>query len=202
VSPAYYYHLIEKQRPDILILDKELLRRSWYFNQIKAWDKTFAAKIEKEAREFNEAVLPFERKEKFNPVLIQQKFEAYITAILAEYKNRPIYVSSLVLDADISRGTDVKLPPGTLLVPDAYFYRVVAADTNTYYPLANPLVYNVNFTADMKEEKFQRQILNFSMSVLSSRVGYEMNFGKKVNARKIVEIMQSIEPGVKMPEGL
>lgn len=202
VSPVYYYHLVEKQRPDVLILDKELLRRSWYHNQIKAWDPTFANVIEKQANEFIEAVMPFERKEKFNAALIQQKFEAYIGAILNEYKNRPVYISSLVLDADIARGVDVKLPAGTVLVPDAYFFRLVPADTSIYYPLAHPLEYNVTYTANKKEDKFQRQILNFSMNVLSSRVGYEMGFGKKAEARKIVEIMQQIDPAITMPEGL
>jgi hypothetical protein len=108
----------------------------------------------------------------------------------------------LVLDADIARGVDVKLPAGTILVPDAYFYRVVPADTSIYYPLAKPLDYQVKFTEAKKENKFERQILNFSMSVLSSRVGYEMNYGKKEEAKKIVEVMQSIDPSVQMPEGL
>ena len=40
------------------------------------------------------------------------------------------------------------------------------------------------------------------MSVLSSRVGYEMNYGKKAEARKVIEIMQGIDPSIKMPEGL
>jgi hypothetical protein len=40
------------------------------------------------------------------------------------------------------------------------------------------------------------------MNVLSARVGYEMGFGKKAEARKIVQIMQEIDPAIKMPEGL
>lgn len=202
VSPAYYYHLVEKQRPDVTILDKELLRRSWYHNQIEAWDKNLAGKIKTQAEEFNEAVLPFERKQKFNPAVIQEKFEAYITSILNEYKNRPVYVSSLVLDADIARGVDVKLPPGTVLIPDAYFFRLVPNDTTIYYPLSKPLEYDVHFTENAKDEKFQRMILNFSMNVLSSRVGYEMGYGKKEEARKIVLILQQIDPKITMPEGL
>lgn len=202
VSPAYYYHLIEKQRPDVTILDKELLRRSWYHHQIEAWDKDLAAKTKKQAEEFNEAVLLFERKQKFNPAVIQEKFETYITSILNEYKNRPVYVSSLVLDADIARGIDVKLPPGTVLIPDAYFFKLVPNDTSIYYPLSKPLEYNVKFTENAKDEKFQRMILNFTMNVLSSRVGYEMGYGKKEEARKIVEVLQGIDPKIKMPEGL
>lgn len=202
VSPAYYYHLVEKQRPDVLILDKELLRRSWYHNQIKVWDKTFAAKIEKQANEFNEAVLPFERQQTKDGSKIQPQFEAYITAILSEYKNRPVYVSSWVYDYDIRQGVDVKLPPGTQAIPDAYFYRIVPIDNSIYYPLAHPLEYHISFMDDKKDEKFQQIILNCSMGVLSSRVGYEMIYGKKVEARKIIEIMQSINPGITMPEGL
>jgi hypothetical protein len=202
VSPMYYYHLVEKRRPDVLILDKELLRRSWFYNQIKTWDPVFAGKIEKQALEFNKAVMPFERNLTKDGANIQPRFEAYITAILNEYKNRPVYISSQILDANLARGVDVKLPQGTILVPDAYFFRVVPADTSIYYPLARPLVYNVHFTDHKKENKYERLILNASMNVLSARVGYEMGFGKKAEARKIVQIMQEIDPAIKMPEGL
>ena len=201
VGPAYYYHLVEKQRPDVLILDKEMLRRSWYYNQIKAWDKEFAQHIEQQAIAFNEAVLPFERKQKFNPEMIQQKFEVYITAILSQYKNRPVYISPLVVDADIAKGIDVKLPPGSLLVPDAYFYKVIDTSVTHYSALGQPLEYNVNFT-DKKEDEFQLQILTYTMHVLSARVQYEMMYGKKAEARKIVELMQTIDDRVTMPEGL
>ncbi len=202
ISPCLYHQFIDHQRPDVLIIDKELLRRSWYFKQVKVWDPGFATKVEKQSNEFNEAVIPFERKQKHDPNFIQGKFEALIGAILNEYKNRPVYVSSLILDANISRGVDVKLPPNTLLVPDAYFYRLVPADTSKYYPLTNPLEFDINFTPDSKEDKFQRQILNFSMSVLSSRVGYEMYFKKMEEARKIFQLIQSVAPETPVPEGL
>lgn len=58
------------------------------------------------------------------------------------------------------------------------------------------------FSENKKENKFERQVLNYSMNVLSSRVGYEMSYGKKEEARKIVTLMQSIEPSITMPEGL
>lgn len=201
VSPAYYYHLVEHVRPDVTILDKELLRRSWYHNQIKAWDRDLALRIEKEASIFNAEVLKFERKEKYDPNILQPAFENYITAILAQYKNRPVYVSSLILDADIARGVDVKLPPNTALIPETYFFKVVPVDTAIYHPLPIPAVFNVEFT-DKEHDKFQKQILNYSMNVLSSRVQYEMTYDRKTEAKKLVELMQSIDARVTMPPGL
>lgn len=202
VSPAYYYQLVENVRPDITIIDKELLRRSWYHQQIEIWDKPLADSIKAEFESFKEAVLPFERKQKFNPALIQPRFEAVIQRILGQYNTRPVYVSSLVLDADIAGSGDVKLPKGTVLIPDAYFFRVVKNDTNTYYPLSKPIEYNVVFTENKKENKFERQVLNYSMNVMSSRVGYEMGFGKKEEARNLVKLMQTIDPSITMPQGL
>jgi hypothetical protein len=31
VSASWYYNFVKKVRPDLVIIDKELLRRSWYF---------------------------------------------------------------------------------------------------------------------------------------------------------------------------
>lgn len=202
VSPAYYYQLVENVRPDVTVIDKELLRRSWYHQQIAAWDKPLADSIQPSFDSFKDAVLPFERKEKFDPALIQPRFEKLIQTILLQYTHRPVYVSSLVLDADIASGGDVKLPPGTILIPDAYFFRLVKQDSATYYPLSKPLAYNVVFSENKKENKFERMVLNYSMNVLSSRVGYEMGYGRKEEARKIVQLMQTIEPSITMPEGL
>ncbi|MDH7516084.1 MAG: DUF2723 domain-containing protein, partial [Bacteroidota bacterium] len=37
VSASYYYQLVERLRPDVVVIDKELLRRSWYFEQLRRW---------------------------------------------------------------------------------------------------------------------------------------------------------------------
>jgi len=203
VSPVYYYHLVEKQREDVVMLDKELLRRSWYFNQIKQWDKELSSKIQDKAVAFNDAVLPFERQVKFDPANIQIKFEMYITSILEEYKTRPVYISPLILEADIVQQIDVKLPKGTILVPDAYFYRVIPeSDTAVYYPTARPVEFNVRITENWKDDKFQKQIVSATKNILSARVGYELSYGKREEAKRIVAILQEIDPTIKMPENL
>jgi hypothetical protein len=35
ISPSYYFQNAENFRKDAVIIDKELLRRSWYYNQIR-----------------------------------------------------------------------------------------------------------------------------------------------------------------------
>jgi hypothetical protein len=207
VSPAYYYHLVEHQRPDVTVIDKGLLKRSWYHNQIKTWDRDLALRLEKQANEFNAEVIKFERqprgekKPQYNGALLQSKYENYITAILNQYQNRPVYVSSYLLDIYISQGIDVKLPPATMLVPETYFFRVVPMDTITYHPLPVPAEFNVHFT-DKENDKFQRRILNSGMNVLSLRVQYELGFNKKEEAKKLIELMQTIDSRVTMPAGL
>lgn len=34
ISASYYFQLVEDYRKDIIVIDKELLRRSWYYNQL------------------------------------------------------------------------------------------------------------------------------------------------------------------------
>ena len=38
ISASYYYQYVENFRKDVTVIDKELLRRSWYFNQINNHD--------------------------------------------------------------------------------------------------------------------------------------------------------------------
>ena len=38
ISASYYYQFVEDYRKDVTVIDKELLRRSWYYNQVNKHD--------------------------------------------------------------------------------------------------------------------------------------------------------------------
>src|SRR5690606_13513310 len=80
VSPAYYFQHVGHLRSDVLIIDKELMRRSWYFDQLHRLRPEIMESVKGETDEFIKALMPFERGQKFNPGLIQEKFTQLITA--------------------------------------------------------------------------------------------------------------------------
>jgi hypothetical protein len=202
VSPSYYFQQVENVRKDVLIVDKELLRRSWYYDQLAGLHPEVMEPVKTEKEEFVKALMPFERGHKFNPQLIQQKFVALITAMIEKnYRTRPVYVAEEVFKNEIQRGGDVKLPAGTMLIPEKYFYRVVPMDTAApYFPLKAG--YDVPVRFFDKDKIYAGMIKSTVIGVMSSRLSYELAYGKKEEARKIWETIHGIDPKLVRPQGL
>lgn len=201
VSPSYYFQHVEKKRSDVLIIDKELLRRSWYFEQLERWNPDIISSVEQEKEAFLKTLLPFERDNPFNPALIQQKFTSLITAIIYKnYQSRPVYLSSELVDMEVLKKTDILLPPGTTLVPETYLYRVVNSDSLVYQPLKKLPSSEIRFPE--KETIYSKRVKGWMLGTLSSRIGYEMQFGQIEEAKKIFQIMRTLDPKVQAPPGL
>lgn len=80
--PLVYYQIVEGQRPDLLLLDQHLLRRSWYVQQLldRRPEASAAAKPEIEA--FLQAVRVFEAGEPYDGREIQRRYEALLRALV------------------------------------------------------------------------------------------------------------------------
>ena len=85
-SPAVYLQKCEGIRPDLTLVDFALLRRSWYVEQLAAAGIDFGGA----EREFLELVAPFEKGEKYNPVLLQGAFETMIDSLISRWRG-PVY---------------------------------------------------------------------------------------------------------------
>jgi hypothetical protein len=80
--PLNYYQFVENDRPDIIAIDQQLLRRSWYLQWLRDHYSQFMVPIAPEIDEFLEAVKPFEEKKPFDGNFIQTKYIAMINAIM------------------------------------------------------------------------------------------------------------------------
>ncbi|MAT38331.1 MAG: hypothetical protein CL946_01870 [Ectothiorhodospiraceae bacterium] len=94
VSASYYYQFVKNYRPDVIVLDKELFRRSWYLDQIAYTFPDVYRKSEREFAEFREELNKFERDEPYNPQVIETRFIALINSIIERhYDTGPVYLT-------------------------------------------------------------------------------------------------------------
>ncbi len=199
ISPAYYYQHVEKLASDVMIIDKELLRRSWYYHQIKRWEPDFFSGLEKERDRFLEALKPFELGKKYNATIIQQSFESLITAILTQhYKKRAVYIAPEILTKEIRKGVDVILPDTLKLVPQKYFYRLT---TRTDYILKeNNQIPEIRFPS--RDDLFTKSMKNSILTVLTDRMAYEISFQNQPDANQTFRMIRTIKDDVPPPPGL
>lgn len=91
--PPMYYQFVEKRMTDMVFIDVELLRRTWYIEMLRHHYPELMHSIQQEADEFIEAVKPFENKEPFDPNYIQTKYIGMINTLIdRQYTQRPVYL--------------------------------------------------------------------------------------------------------------
>jgi hypothetical protein len=80
--PLNYYQFVEMERQDIIAIDQQLLRRSWYLQWLRDHYPNYLAAVSPQVDDFLEAVKPFEERKPYNGNFIQTKYVAMINAII------------------------------------------------------------------------------------------------------------------------
>jgi hypothetical protein len=174
--------MVEKQYPNLMILDKELVRRSWYINkQAVLLDSSIFSGVQVEKDNFLENLKPFEESKPFNGDQIELAYRGLLEKILREQlKKRPVY-----LGYEFMQGDQFSIPSGYQMVPVGFWLKVVPVSSG-YVPAKIPVFHPV-FPENWKGEGdigyYSDFIRNVWNSSCRSRAQYEASFGKNAEAQ-------------------
>jgi hypothetical protein len=197
VSASYYFQNVEGFRKDVAIIDKELLRRSWYYNQIQTDHPEVIASLKTDINLFKNALIPFERDENYNSNLLESLYRKLMTDLVASnVGKRSFYFPPEIAENELRNG-QFSLPAGYTYVPDVLLFKVV--NTTDYVPAADP-----NFHIRFPEygNKYTDFIQNLAGSVLASRALYELRFNKVERAKVYINKIKTDFPGFNLPANL
>ncbi len=195
VAASYYFQFVEGIRKDVLIIDKELLRRSWYYNQINNLDKTVLQPLSEEVRLFLEELKPFEKGKEFNALNLERHYRRIISGIITEnFSKRSIYLGPELIENEMNKG-EISLPEGYKLVPDLLLFKVVK-DEN-YHPVKN---YNFKLRIPAKPDKYLDMMQSIIKRMLLRRMIYEAKFNRPDNFRKLVKTLRNNFPQFVIPK--
>lgn len=119
---APYLYLRHQQgiRPDVTMIDKELLRRSWYYRYLKSEYPDFYESCRPEIEAFLPQLDLFEHGKSYDPAQIQTRYMKMLNAmVLRNYYDKPAYLSRADGGGDYSQ-----LAPGYERVPEGLLYRL------------------------------------------------------------------------------
>ena len=194
ISESYYFQLVENFRKDVIVIDKELLRRSWYYNQIKTNHPKLLLGIEPEVDQFIEALKPFEREENFNANLLENLFRKIMTGLIAtNISKHDYFIAPELVDVEMRQG-NFQLPTGYTLVPYLFLFKVV--NSNEYVEAPRP-DFNIRF--DNRDDKYLVGLKGFLSSMLIRRATYELQFSKAEQAKIYVNKLAVDFPDVTLP---
>ena len=94
VSPALYLQHIEQVRPDVVVLDTELLRRSWYFKYVKKVAPWLVQSNERQISAFVTELAKYESGIPYDANLITEKYVAMINGFVSSslYNQHPAHI--------------------------------------------------------------------------------------------------------------
>ena len=197
VSPSLYYQYVEKYRPDVTVVDKELLRRSWYYHQLENDHPHLLNGIMPDVNGFLTAVAPFESGGNYDPNTLEYFYRRIMTGLVAaNITKRNFYIAPELFENEMQKG-EFALPLGYTLVPDVLMFKVVKG--NQYIPAGDP-----NFT--IRFPKVQTHYTEFIEqavgAMLARRALYEMQFDRIDRAKLYIKKIKKDFPDYILPNGL
>ncbi len=197
ISESYYLKNVEGFRKDVTIIDKELLRRSWYFNQLRTNYPKIISKVEDDIQAFLAALRPFERDENFDSNLLERLYQNLMNRLVTtNFDEHPYYIGPELFDNEMRNG-QWTLPQGYFLVPDLFLFKVVR--TNEYVPAEDPA-----FTIRLPKQNlyYYNFIKNTVGSMLVRRAMYELKFDKIGRAKVYINKIRRDLPDYQIPSEL
>ncbi len=95
VSAAYYFQIVDHLRPDVVVIDKELLRRSWYYKQLEWRYPALYRGSQHEIEAFLAELYRFEHDLPYSSNVIEARYQEVIHSLFEKnYAARPIYATA------------------------------------------------------------------------------------------------------------
>ena len=181
LSASYYFQHVKGIRKDIVVIDKELCRRSWYFLQLKNLYPWLIENSKKEIDEFIEELYKFEHNLPYDATYIDNKFYTMLNSFIDNnISSRPVYVTN---EIEQHLGEKYKR------IPMGLVYKL---NKKTEY-LESPLE-KINFRPYNKKGKYSDMLINFYGIMLTNRANYERYFYHRDRAYKYLDKLQAIYP--------
>jgi hypothetical protein len=114
VSAFWYLQTVENIRPDVVLVEQELVRRTWYRNQMAAQYPKFFERVANEYDNYMIELEKFESGKKYDARKIQVRYEKLFSSMIAKnIDERPIYMTIDIMQRERSIGNGyVKHPQG------------------------------------------------------------------------------------------
>jgi hypothetical protein len=126
-SPLIYFRHVKDIRRDIIVIDKELLRRTWYIDYLqREYPETFS-RIQGSVERYLVELYKFEYDEPYNRTVIQARFIDLLNDIVRQAPGT-VYIATPATDHDLAQ-----VQPQLLRIPRGMVLEL-RSDTTGYEP--------------------------------------------------------------------
>ncbi len=183
-SSFWYLQRFEGLRPDVVMIEKELLRRTWYVRAVQRKYPEIAEKCQKEMDEFLEDLEQFESGKPYNQIRIQARWIAMLNALIEKNMNeRPVYLTTDVLQTEPEVATAYKK------IPQGFALRLSTQDT--LLPMGD-FRQLASFLSATPRNHLEEGILQTASAQLSNAARYIQAQGNHAEAARLLALSQQL----------
>ncbi len=178
VAASFYYQYVKNFRTDIVVVDKELLRRSWYFPQLGKMHPEFIGRSKREITLFLNELYKFEHELPYDFTIIEGAYTALLKSFIDRNDSLALYVTPEIE------------PEYTSLyarIPEGFLFRLKKDTSYTAVPF--PRIRYRDFPAS---DTYAQQIKLLSVNALLRREAYERQYGRDSTAELYHQIASEI----------
>ena len=180
-SPCYYLQFVEGVRPDVEIIGKELLRRSWYYSQLSQMYPETMEKIQTEVAPFLVQLEPFEKGEEFNSQKLSQYFQGiFASLITTNIESRPVLIGAEIFSNDIKSSGEFSIPRGVFMFPEDYFIRLTITNQGK-----SNFVEDYGYAYTKNEDVYSEMIKQGVSQMRTFQALYLLSIGQRQKAKSI-----------------
>lgn len=182
VSASWYYNFVKNIRPDLIIIDKELLRRSWYFIYLEKHYPELYNNCRAEIERFLPELYKFEHNIPYDTRNIMKLFEEMMTSFV---KNNPARRSYITWE--IEQNKNEPFAQEFARVPDGLLFRLVPKQDVANSPLKDYRIFDFTFTPAPLKDYYHETLMRSYAMMLSASASYLLSIGRNEDAKKYIE---------------
>ncbi len=184
VAGSFYMQGVENLRRDVIVVDQELLRRSWYLDQLERNHPELMSRVSDHTKAFREQVYKFEHDIPYNPADIDFAYYGLINAFVdSNVAERPVFITSEIPE---------QVGKGYTRVPNHLLYRL--ASDSSYLPEKFP---SYRFTPlPGRIDYYTAKMHQLYAASLFDRGAYEHANGRDSIAKRYYDYAIGFDPGI------
>ncbi len=190
VSASWYFNYVKKIRPDLVIIDKELLRRSWYLAFLERNYPEVYNNSKAEIERFMPELYKFEHNIPYDQKTIVKLFEEMVTSFVKNNPNRKIYTTW-----EIEQNKNEPFAQDFLRIPEGILFRLMNKDkVKMDAILPDYKVYDFKFTPVTKTDYYHESLMISYAMMLTSSANYLAVMNRPEDAKKYLALALLAKP--------
>jgi hypothetical protein len=189
LSASWYYNFVKKVRPDIVVIDKELLRRSWYYTYLERNYPEIYNNSKPEIEKFLLELYKFEHNIPYDTRHIMNLFSELLTSFVTKNPERRLYTTW-----EIEQNKNEPFAQDYSRIPDGLLFRLVNSDSLKNNPAQEYKIYDFSFTPLSKDDYYHKTLMTSYAMMLTGSAGYLVTVNRFEDAKKYLSLALTAVP--------